>query len=556
MPATGRFAAPSVFGAHPGTTTFALRTVLTHRESDGRSTRNDEESGGMTRRIAYSTFGCRLNQYDTEAIRTLVNAGGGFETVGPRDVADVHVVNTCSVTARADATARKAIRRINAAQPDAKIVVTGCYAQRAPGELAALPGVALVVGAADRGRFAELIEHLDDGPPVVAVSPIATAKSFLDVPITEMTEHSRAFVKVQEGCNESCTFCIIPQTRGVSRSRTPESVVDQVRNLVDAGYVEVVLTGVHIGDYGLDLPGRRRMLPDLIERILGVDGVERFRLSSIEPASLCEEVVTLMAESSKFARHFHIPFQSGSDAVLARMKRRYRSGEFADLVARIVERVPDCGIGADVICGFPGETDEDFLRTFEHVERLPITYLHAFTYSSRPGSEAEKFQRPGSGGDAENGVPVRSSVSRPRSSAASPSVTWGRVVDVLLEPARRGGAPRIGGWTDNYLRVDMGEGIAEPRIEPVEITGTDGGGLTGVRLPEQVSGSCLFAGHRGATPSEAAPPTDETCTAPLPGASLPGVTSLSQPRTSTQETGFENLAQLCRSTRLKTSGSG
>ena len=240
----------------------------------------------MRKRIAYHTFGCRLNQYDTEAIRTLVRDGCDFETVGSRDAADIHVVNTCSVTARADATARKAIRRINAEHPAAKIVVTGCYAQRAPAELAALPGVALVVGAADRSRVATLIEHLGDGPPVMAVSPIATAKSFLDVPITEMTEHSRAFVKVQEGCNESCTFCIVPQTRGASRSRTSESVLTQVRQLVAVGYVEVVLTGVHVGDYGLDLGERRRMLPELIERILEIEGVERFRLSSIEPASL------------------------------------------------------------------------------------------------------------------------------------------------------------------------------------------------------------------------------------------------------------------------------
>ena len=443
----------------------------------------------MTKRIAYCTFGCRLNQYDTEAIRTLVNEGGKFETVGSREDADVYVVNTCSVTARADATARKAIRRISAEHPEARIVVTGCYAQRAPGELTALPGVALVVGAADRARFAELVEHLDDGPPVVAVSPIATAKSFLDVPITEMTEHSRAFVKVQEGCNESCTFCIVPQTRGVSRSRTRESVVAQVRQLVDAGYVEVVLTGVHIGDYGLDLPGRRRMLPELIERILAIDGVERFRLSSIEPASLSDEVITLMDESPKFARHFHIPFQSGSDAVLARMKRRYCAGEFADLVTRIAERIPDCGIGADVICGFPGETDDDFGRTFEHVERLPLTYLHAFTYSSRPGSEAEHFA---------DQVPPDIRKRRTRALkrlSAEKQLRFaerhvGRVVDVLLEPARRGGVARVGGWTDNYLRVDMGEGDVAASIEPVEITGMDCGSLTGVRVSERRTHGC------------------------------------------------------------------
>ena len=434
----------------------------------------------MSKRIAYCTFGCRLNQYDTEAIRTLVHDGCDFETVGPRDAADVYVVNTCSVTARADASARKAIRRIAADHPASRIVVTGCYAQRAPGELAALPGVALVVGAADRSRVADLVNHLEDGPPVVAVSPISTAKSFLDVPITETTEHSRAFVKVQEGCNESCTFCIVPQTRGVSRSRTPASVLDQVRQLAGAGYIEVVLTGVHIGDYGLDLPERRRMLPDLIGSILEIDGIERFRLSSIEPASLSDEVITLMAESPKFARHFHLPFQSGSDAVLARMKRRYRSGEFADLVTRIIERVPDCGIGTDIICGFPGETDEDFLRTFEHVERLPITYVHVFTYSPRPGSEAERYmdQVPAEIGKRRTRALKRLSAEKHRRFAER---HVGQVVDVLLEPARRGGIARVGGWTDNYLRVDLGEGRIDPRLEPVAITGLGESALIGVR---------------------------------------------------------------------------
>ena len=433
----------------------------------------------MGRRIAYRTFGCRLNQYDTEAIRTLVGEAGGGETAGPHEAADVYVVNTCSVTARADATARKAIRRINAEHPDAKIVVTGCYAQRAPEELATLPGVALVVGAADRARVAELIDGIEEGSPVVAVSPISTAKSFLDVPITEMTEHSRAFVKVQEGCNESCTFCIVPQTRGASRSRTPASVLDQVRRLVDAGYVEVVLTGVHIGDYGLDLPERRRLLPTLIERILDIEGVERFRLSSIEPASLGDEIITLMAGSPKFARHFHIPFQSGSDAVLARMKRRYRAGEFADLVTRVAGRVPECGIGTDVICGFPGETDEDFLRTFEHVEKLPITYLHAFTYSVRPGSEAEHFpgEVPGEIGKRRTRALRRLSAEKHRRFAER---HVGRTVEVLVEPSRRGGVTRLGGWTDNYLRVDLGEGMRDARIVPVEITGLDDAGLTGI----------------------------------------------------------------------------
>ena len=205
-------------------------------------------------RVAFRTFGCRLNQYDTESIRTLLEASGRYETVDGD--ADVYVVNTCSVTARADASGRKAVRRIHAENPEAKIVVTGCYAQRAPDELAGLPGVSLVLGAADRGRVVDELARTRPGEAArMAVAPIAEAREFLEVPITEMRERRRAFVKVQEGCNESCSFCIVPQTRGVSRSREPEAVLEQVRRLVDGGYPEIVVTGVHAGDYGLDLGG-------------------------------------------------------------------------------------------------------------------------------------------------------------------------------------------------------------------------------------------------------------------------------------------------------------
>ena len=207
-----------------------------------------------------------------------------------------------------------------------------------------------------------------------------------------MMEHSRAFVKVQEGCNESCTFCIVPRTRGRSRSRAAKSVLDQVRRLVDGGYVEIVVTGVHVGDYGLDLPPAGRLsLPELLRRILEVPGVQRLRLSSVEPASVTAELIELMAGEPRFARHFHLPLQSGSDSVLSRMQRRYRSDHFRSLVGTVSEAIPECGIGTDVICGFPGESDADFRRTFDLLEELPITYLHPFTYSVRPGSAAEAY---------------------------------------------------------------------------------------------------------------------------------------------------------------------
>ncbi|MGI9336320.1 MAG: tRNA (N(6)-L-threonylcarbamoyladenosine(37)-C(2))-methylthiotransferase MtaB, partial [Gammaproteobacteria bacterium] len=394
---------------------------------------------------------------------------------------DVYVVNTCSVTARADATARKAIRRLHQEHPQAQIVATGCYAQRAPEELAELPGVALVSGAADRERIASTVQEIEPGSVRIEVSPIEQAVKFLDVPISEMMEHSRAFVKVQEGCNESCSFCIVPQTRGASRSREPQSVLAQVHALVAAGYVEIVLTGVHVGDYGLDLAAGRRMLSDLIVSILDVSGVRRLRLSSIEPSTITDEIVELVANEPRFARHFHIPFQSGSNAVLERMRRRYTVEAFAERVCHIADRVPDCAIGTDVICGFPGETEADFQQTFDTLVALPVTHLHPFTYSVRPGSDAERF-----------GDRIPGEVKKRRANAlkrmmrdknlAFRRMHVGRTMPVLVESARRGSSTALAGWTDNYLRVALSDTHYEDAIEPVKIVGVTENGLLGERL--------------------------------------------------------------------------
>ena len=442
-------------------------------------------------RVSFRTFGCRLNQYDTEAIRTLLEASGRYETV--RGEAEVYVVNTCSVTARADASARKAVRRIHAENPEARIVVTGCYAQRVPGELAGLPGVSLVLGAADRGRVVEELAATRPGESArVAVAPIAEARKFLEVPITEMRERRRAFVKVQEGCNESCSFCIVPQTRGVSRSRDPEAVLAQVCRLVEGGYPEVVVTGVHAGDYGIDLDGTvgppsshpvpaayggtdagtgprgPRPLVDLVERILAVPGLERLRLSSIEPGSVGDDLVSLMASEERFARHFHIPMQSANDEVLARMRRRYTASDFSGLVERIAERVPDCGIGTDVICGFPGETDSAFQDTFDALDALPITYIHPFTYSPRPGSESAGFEDDVPSEVKKRRVGALKRLSRDKGRAFRER-HLGRVAGVLPE------GPDGSGWTDNYIRVEL-EGSetagfdATSGVVPVELT--------------------------------------------------------------------------------------
>ncbi|MEM7255120.1 MAG: tRNA (N(6)-L-threonylcarbamoyladenosine(37)-C(2))-methylthiotransferase MtaB [Pseudomonadota bacterium] len=430
----------------------------------------------MPTKVAYTTFGCRLNQYDTEAIRTLLDDSGRYETVDASSDADVLVVNTCSVTARADATSRKAIRRLHQAHPDAQIVVTGCYAQRAPEEIAELPGVSVILGAADRARVVQELEAAKRGLRV-SVSPIEDAKSFLEVPITEMMERRRAFVKVQEGCNESCSFCIVPQTRGASRSREPENVLAQARSLIDAGYPELVLTGVHLGDYGLDLTNRR-MLTSLITSLIELPGLQRFRLSSIEPASITPELIDLMASEPKIARHFHIPFQSGSNRILERMRRRYSAEYFRELVETIASKVPECGIGVDVICGFPGETDEDFQATFDMLTGLPITYVHPFTYSVRPGSEAASFGDQIDGDTKKRRTRSLKRLSRDKAAMAR-SQAQGQIHHALLEQGPKDGV--CVGWTGNYLKVKVaGLNRLPSDIVRVRIDGDDNDVLVGV----------------------------------------------------------------------------
>ena len=429
------------------------------------------------KRVAFCTFGCRLNSYDTETIRTLLETKGGWNTVSMREEADVYVVNTCSVTAQADARARKAIRRINNERPEAQIVVTGCYAQRAPEDIAELPGVSLIVGAADRGRIVEEMSLMNRGELRLSVSSIDEATKFLDVPITEMMERSRALVKVQEGCDLGCTFCIVPQTRGKSRSRQPESVLNQVVGLVESGYTEIVLTGVHIGSYGLDLRESRALLAELISQILEIRGLDRLRLSSIEPSSVNEPLIDLMASEPKFARHFHIPLQSASDDVLGRMQRGYSAGSFVALIEKIVGKIPDCGIGTDVIAGFPGETDVEFNKTFDCLAQLPISYLHPFTYSPRPGSRAEALGDQISGDIKKRRTRSLKRLSRDKS-AEFRLRHLGTEMSVLVERDERSGLCKSG-LTDNYIRVELTGEQNRQGLLPVRLIDSTDTGLIG-----------------------------------------------------------------------------
>jgi threonylcarbamoyladenosine tRNA methylthiotransferase MtaB len=339
------------------------------------------------------TFGCRCNQADSAAIReglcrhSLSGRHSLSESESCRD-ADVIVINTCTVTHRADQQVRQTIRRLHRENPSAQIIVTGCYAERDPDKLASLPGVGLVVGNADRGRLPELIEKF--GAPSlgnIIHAPIDDGADFLFPSMSHTGGKTRPLVKLQDGCDARCSYCIVPKVRGPGRSARPEDILAEVQSLVAHGFQEIVLTGIHLGAFGRGLKGRVRLI-DLLRDIVEIPGLGRIRLSSIEPMLFDRALVRLAAESTVIARHFHIPLQSGSARVLRRMRRPYTPARFRELLHYIHGELPDAGLGSDVLVGFPGETDDDFAETCALLEEAPLTYLHVFPFSPREGTEA------------------------------------------------------------------------------------------------------------------------------------------------------------------------
>jgi threonylcarbamoyladenosine tRNA methylthiotransferase MtaB len=347
-------------------------------------------------------FGCRATQADAAAIeRQLLERG--FAPSAQAAEADVVVINTCTVTANADSQARQAIRHFHAENPQARIIVTGCYAQRAPEELAQIAGVSWVVGNSHKLEIAGLVNHdssLCAGTPELLLA-IAPAK-ILTGNIFEQTEvlvapvlggegdHTRPILKIQDGCNNRCSYCVIPFVRGKSRSLPPAQVIAEIAKLTAAGFQEIVLSGINLGSYGRDLAPRVELL-DLVRRILDETPLARLRLSSIEPQDVTQDLVDFVAGTDRIARHFHIPLQSASDRILAAMHRWYRAAHYARKVELIRGTIPAAAVGADVITGFPGETEEDHRATMEFIETLPFSYLHVFSFSKRPGTAAESL---------------------------------------------------------------------------------------------------------------------------------------------------------------------
>ncbi|MHA0855763.1 tRNA (N(6)-L-threonylcarbamoyladenosine(37)-C(2))-methylthiotransferase MtaB [Paenibacillus sp. CMAA1364] len=402
--------------------------------------------------IAFYTLGCKVNFYDTEAIWQLFKEEG-YEQVDYEQTADVYLINTCTVTNTGDKKSRQIIRRAVRRNPNAIIAVTGCYAQTSPAEILDIPGVDLVIGTQDRDKIIPYVKEIQESrEPVNAVHNIMKNRVFEEMDVPDFTDRSRAFLKIQDGCNNFCTFCIIPWSRGLSRSRDPKNIITQAHQLVEAGYKEMVLTGIHTGGYGDDL--EHYDLSDLLLDLDKVDGLERIRISSIEASQIDEKMLDVLNRSTKMCRHLHIPLQAGDDQVLKRMRRKYTTEEFYNKMGLIRQALPDVGITTDIIVGFPGETDEMFRNGYDLMKAIQFSEMHVFPYSKRTGTPAARME------DQVDEVIKNARVHELIDLSEEMQLAYaqkfiGQVLEVIPEGARKGfeGSGKLQGFSDNYLQM-------------------------------------------------------------------------------------------------------
>ena len=343
------------------------------------------------KRVAFYTLGCKVNQYETEAMLELFEKEG-YEKAETEDYADVYVINTCTVTHMSDRKSRQYIRRMKKKNPDAIIAVVGCYSQVSPEEILSIDEVNLVMGTNDRKKIVEEVKKIDASRKVSTVDDIMKVKAFEEIEINKTNGKTRAFLKIQDGCDRYCSYCIIPYARGRVRSRDLESIVKEVENLAANGYKEVVLTGIHVASYGKDIKETDIKLLDVIKQINNIEGIERIRHSSVEPILFTDEFVEAVSAMDKVCPHYHLSLQSGCDETLKRMKRRYTTEEYKTIVDRLRAAIPNVSITTDVIVGFPGETNEEFDKTYEFLKDIELTHMHIFKYSPRKGTPAATME--------------------------------------------------------------------------------------------------------------------------------------------------------------------
>ena len=425
------------------------------------------------KRVSFYTLGCKLNQAESATIAASFRQHG-YEIVDFGQRADICFVNTCSVTERAEQKSRQIVRRVVQTMPRAIVVVAGCYCQLHPEVFSQTPGVNLVLGTVNKFDVLNyLTEITKDSTPLQLVNELPDSTPFCNPEVGYFTNHTRAFLKIQEGCDMSCSYCSVPLSRGRSRSGLPEQLVRHAQKLVEQSFKEIVLTGVHIGAYGHDLHPRTNLV-QLLKKLLAVPGLERIRLSSIDPNEISQELIELVARENRICPHFHIPLQSGDDEILQRMNRSYRVARFRQVVNQITQRIPEVNIGTDVIVGFPGETDRHFENTYRLLEELPIGYLHVFSFSPRPGTPAASFT-----GQIDQSTKKKRSqelhrLNTQKKLAFASKFIGGSLQEVLVERNHSGNMAE--GLSKNYLRVFIDGNYEFNQIVLVQIlqVGTDG----------------------------------------------------------------------------------
>lgn len=401
----------------------------------------------MNKKIAFITLGCKVNLYDTEAMAELFTEKG-YEVVDFEEYADVYLINTCTVTNLGDKKSRQMIRRAKRINPNSVVVATGCYAQVASEEVAKIEGINIVIGTKNRSEIVETVEnYVAENGVVNNVSDIMGEKEFEPLQISRLTNRTRAYIKIQEGCNRYCTYCIIPYARGPIRSRKPEEVVEEVKKLAENGFKEVVLTGIHVASYGLDLGNIT--LADIIEKVHSVDGIERIRFSSMEPLAIDNEFVARMSKLPKVCDHYHLSLQSGCNRTLKRMNRKYNAEQYAKACERLRNAFPNVAITTDIIVGFPDETEEDFKESLAFAERMKLDKIHTFPYSPKKGTPAAKMKNQISG-DVKSQRSKEMIALSDKMNIDFLNNNIGKTVPVLFEDMENGFWQ---GHTTNYIKV-------------------------------------------------------------------------------------------------------
>ncbi|MEJ2903318.1 tRNA (N(6)-L-threonylcarbamoyladenosine(37)-C(2))-methylthiotransferase MtaB [Pedobacter panaciterrae] len=401
------------------------------------------------KKVAFYTLGCKLNFSETSTIGRLFT-DAGYAVVDFTDGADVYVINTCSVTEHADKKCRKVVKEALKYAPNAYVTIVGCYAQLKPVEIAEIEGVDMVLGAAEKFRIVEYISDLTKQPKAVIHQQNIEKVNHNFIAAYSIGDRTRTFLKVQDGCDYPCTYCTIPLARGGSRSDTIENVVNRAKQIAESGVKEIVLTGVNLGDFGIRNGEREDKFFDLVKALDEVEGIERIRISSIEPNLLSNEIIEFVATSKRFVPHFHIPLQSGSNKILGLMRRRYQRELYTERVAKIKALIPNCCIGVDVIVGFPGETHEDFLDTYQFLNELDISYLHVFTYSEREQTAAAEMKGVVAGSARADRSKMLHILSDKKRRAFYQSQI-GSIGEVLFEDDQKNGF--MHGFTKNYVKV-------------------------------------------------------------------------------------------------------